>query len=244
MFLSKVIKTEHIEQPVIRSFSLKNLSESNSPDNGNNSCKNTCSDSQSKADLLLKNAKMEADRIIKEAQNSASNIKKEGYNAGYSKGLDDATHKVEQEFSTLSESLKNLCSEFGKKRDLFCEEHENIIIELALKIARKIIHQEVTANPDLIVGVLRAAIVHALNRERLKIRINPDDLLLCTKRKPEIIRDIEGIKNIEFEPDENIGKGGAIVEYEFGEIDARLEQQFKEVETEVNKISLNREYVN
>lgn len=245
MFLSKVIKTEHIDQPEIRSFYLKNLSEGSEPDNGGNSGKNNRKkECLSEAESLLKKARLEADTIIQKAQHQAGAIEKEAYSAGYKKGYDEAVHKVNGELSSVSEALKNLCGEFQKKRDSFCEEHETIVVDLALKIARKVIHQEVTANSDLIIGVLRAAIVHALNREHLKIRINPQDLQLCLQKKPDIIRDIDGIKNMAFEADENIGKGGAIVEYEFGEIDARLEQQFSEVETEVKKITQSRENFN
>jgi flagellar biosynthesis/type III secretory pathway protein FliH len=39
------------------------------------------------------------------------------------------------------------------------------------------------------------------------------------------------VKNIAFEEDPSVDRGGALIETLFGEVDARLEQQFHEIKT-------------
>ena len=47
--------------------------------------------------------------------------------------------------------------------------------------------------------------------------------------KEEIFKEVNGVKNIAFEEDPGIQPGGVVVETLFGEVDARLEQQFQEI---------------
>jgi flagellar assembly protein FliH len=72
-----------------------------------------------------------------------------------------------------------------------------------------------------------------MDREKLKIRVNPSDLEICNQKKPEIMKDVDGIKAIDMIADISVGRGGVIVEYALGEIDARIEKQFNEIETEL-----------
>ena len=94
---------------------------------------------------------------------------------------------------------------------------------------------EVISNNEIILGVLNSAIKLAIDRERLEVRINPLDVELCLQKRLEIIKEIDGIKHIVFEPDETISRGGAVIDYAFGEIDARIDQQFNELEKELKR---------
>jgi flagellar biosynthesis/type III secretory pathway protein FliH len=47
------------------------------------------------------------------------------------------------------------------------------------------------------------------------------------------LKGFDDIKQIVFEPDENVSKGGTIIESDLGEIDARLERQFEKVGKEL-----------
>ncbi|MCX5836181.1 MAG: FliH/SctL family protein, partial [Deltaproteobacteria bacterium] len=49
--------------------------------------------------------------------------------------------------------------------------------------------------------------------------------------KSDFLQHFDGIKNIVFEEDESVRRGGAIIETLFGEVDARLDQQYNEIKT-------------
>jgi flagellar assembly protein FliH len=66
-------------------------------------------------------------------------------------------------------------------------------------------------------------------RDGMKVRLNPQDFHYITEIKEDFLREMDGVKNIVFEEDPGIKAGGVMVETMFGEVDARLEQQFDEI---------------
>ena len=91
------------------------------------------------------------------------------------------------------------------------------------------IHLEVTTNKDVIHGVLKDAIKSISDRENMKIRIHPQDYRSMLAIKSDFIKGFDGMKNVIFEEDESIQRGGAIIETMCGEVDARLDQQYNEI---------------
>jgi flagellar assembly protein FliH len=109
------------------------------------------------------------------------------------------------------------------------EKTEEQIIGLAIAIAEKIINQEVATRKEIILGVLKGALKNIAETDGMKIRINPQDFRYMMEVKKDFLQSFDGIRNVVFEEDASIKRGGAIVETMFGEVDARLESQLKEI---------------
>lgn len=234
MNTSKIIKIEDTDKSTIKNFFLRQFPKKENDDKPGRGKKNAAQHSVLlDIDRLKKQAEQEARLIVDNAQREAQRIEKESYNQGLTKGIREGRRKSEQELSTLIESFKNIIAGVEKIKEEFYNSHHDMILGLSLEIARKVIHQEVVSNKELILGVLNSALRHAIDREKLEVRINPEDMDLCMQKRRDIIRNIDGIKQIVFEPDETVGRGGAIIASVFGEIDARIEQQFAKVETEL-----------
>jgi flagellar assembly protein FliH len=98
-----------------------------------------------------------------------------------------------------------------------------------LAVAEKVIYDEVATNDQIILGILREAIKGVVDREGMKIHLNPQDFLFMNEMKTNFLKEFSGLKNVTFEEDHEIHRGGAMLETLSGEIDARLEQRVKEV---------------
>ncbi len=240
----KVIKTVHSEHATARDFNLQQFPGGEQEGaNEKKKAKHAAGPRKIKkvkhdaslfsAKKITAEAQRTADSIIQQANQQAEQIRQDAFKQGLAKGIAEGTQKSEKKLSTLFQSFNEIAGQWQEIKTGFYDRHQDLLLELALKIARKIIHQEVTVNNDLIVNVLHNAIAQAIDCEKIEVRINPADMELCLKKRLEIIKDIDGIKQIIFEPDDSINRGGAIVEYNYGEIDARLEQQFAEVEDEL-----------
>jgi len=242
MFSSKIIKTKDGEASAVTRFLLKQFPCRDDEKNK----KARARALKEKADVLSladqrAQAELQAKQIIEQARSEADTIAQDAHKKGFSQGEQAGRMKAEAEAAPLIKNLKSISSEFSKVKESFYADHQDIILELALKIARKVIHYEIDANDELVLHVLSSALKLAIDREKLKIRLNPDDLELCLARRQDIMKNSDGIKQIIFEPDASVGKGGSIVEYAFGEIDARIEQQFVEVERELRAAHLDLE---
>ncbi len=238
MNTSKVIKTEDNNKTDIKTFSLKQLLFMKS---GHDALEQSKSIEKSKKDAaafeaerLKIHAMQEAKMITENARKKAVKAEKEALEKGFLKGEQAGKIKAERELETLISSFQNIAVKFEEIKKDFYSRHQDVVLDLSLKIAEKVIHQEVMTKKDFVIGVLNSAIKLAVERERLKIRVNPEDIELCLKKRPDFMKDIDGIKQIIFESDETIGRGGAVVEYAFGEIDARIEKQFEEIEKGIN----------
>jgi type III secretion protein L len=176
--------------------------------------KNQILKAEAEAHEILHEARTTAAEIINSAEQSAENIRRESYE----KGREECeTEMVENVLAIKEERARNLAG------------LEQEVLRLAVKIAEKIIGEEIkndeTTRGEIVLNALR----HARQQEMLTVRVNHADLpLLETMR--EKIDSFGRAKYIDFVADQAIKSGGCIIESASGTIDARLETQLKILE--------------
>jgi len=157
------------------------------------------------------------------------NAESEAYNNGYSDGMHEGrTMEKEKLFLSLV-SVEKLIEILTTLKTELLERSEADILTLSMAIAEKIINEEVSVNRDVIVGVLNGIIRDIRDKEGLRIRLNPDDYNYLTEIKPEFLSNNPDVNNVKFEVDGQIQQGGAVVETNFGEMDAQLNHQLQRI---------------
>ena len=112
-------------------------------------------------------------------------------------------------------------------RDRRLADSEPELIRLAVRIAEKIIGEELRLNPQATVSIARQCL-QWLRRERsVMLRVSPAELDLLRQRIDCLSEAAGPHRSIEVIGDPAIGAGGCIVESEYGVIDARLETQIR-----------------
>ncbi len=153
------------------------------------------------------------------------------YQRGFAAGIEKRGELQKEEFALAVSALNEMMKGFDRFRKDILEKAEGQMLDLAFSITEKIIHQEVLTNRGVIQGVLREAINNILDRDGIKVRLNPQDFKYMTEIKHDFLQNLDGVKNMVFEEDPSIKRGGALLETSFGEVDARLNQQFGEIKT-------------
>jgi flagellar assembly protein FliH len=177
------------------------------------------------------------DHAVQEAELEASCAERirvaeqEAHARGVSEGIQQGIEMQRNENLKPLQSLSRLILEIAETKKKALEGAEGQILQLALAMAEKVIQLEVTTNREVIQGVLREAIRNIVDRENMKIHLNPEDFRYIMEIKADFIKGFDGVKNIAFEEDASVDRGGALIETLFGEVDARLEQQFHEIKT-------------
>ena len=149
----------------------------------------------------------------------------EGYAAGERAGLEMGRKKAE----TLVRRISGILEDLERFHRRLYASAERDLVDLALAIAGRILHQEVTLRPEAVVAVAREAIRRAVERSRIRVRVHPDDLEILQAHKEKLLEQVEGIKHLTLEADKSVGIGGCVVETPYGDVDARLDQQLEEV---------------
>lgn len=193
--------------------------------------------SPKKADGMAKNSTQqpptsrvsEMELLKGEYEKRVRNAEKDSFERGINEGIRTGEDQARKESIKSIEALQNQLKEVASLRKNILEKAEKDILMLSVSIAEKILQQEVTSNQDTIQNILRAAMKNIIDRDNIKVRLHPQDFQYMLEKKEDFLQGFDGIKNIVFEEDGGIIKGGAVIETQFGEVDARIDRQFAEV---------------
>jgi len=177
---------------------------------------------------ITEEEKIEAGALekLKEIQEGAY---QEAYQLGLEEGRKEAFQKTSrqieehmQNFDTLIMTMKEL------KKDMtaFNESH---LIKLAFQMASRIAKKELHDNNEAMIHVLRDAVGLAQDEENITVHVSQSQFDFMEELKKETGREFEFIKKTRFEPSADITDGGCIVETNYGEVDARIEQRLEQL---------------
>jgi len=149
----------------------------------------------------------------------------EAFNNGLKEGKDLAERGLINAFRALraaSETIHHL-------RDKIFRESEEEIINLIMLVARKVIINEVTQNRSILAGVVQNAIAGLSAREEITVRINPDDYLLVTSGRDELLLRELLNEHLLIKPDPSVAAGFCLVDTVMGTVDASLDGQLDQI---------------
>ncbi|MEE9911273.1 MAG: hypothetical protein K4571_06070 [Deltaproteobacteria bacterium] len=168
-----------------------------------------------------------AEKSVSVTDSHIKKIEQEAYRKGYADGLKTQNKDIAAKLDALASITRTLPQ---IKKDIL-EKGEEQMVKLSLAIAEKILQQEVSTRKEIIMDVLKGALKNIAETDGMKIRLNPQDFRYMMEVKKEFLQSFDGIRNMVFEEDSSIKRGGAVVETQFGEVDARLENQLREIKT-------------
>jgi flagellar assembly protein FliH len=146
--------------------------------------------------------------------------------AGLEHGLRQAREEAAAEMQGALDRLARTIQELAQVKHKIRHEAEKELVKLALAIARRILHREVSADPQSICGIVYAALQRLQNREVSRIRVYPAALQAVRSA----LERNGGMAAIELIPDALLQSGGIVFETALGELDASVETQLQEIE--------------
>lgn len=181
-------------------------------------------DAQARA--LLAAAQSEAERLVTEAQARVAILEQEAYQTGLTTARASLNEEVEAAASELREQLAHTLTELESLYSLIASRAERDLVKLALEIARKVVHREVTTDADIVLSLARVALERLHPRAVATVLLHPDDFEYVNTHRQALSNN----NAIEITADKAVGRGGCIIQSEHGDIDARIEQQFASIE--------------
>lgn len=165
---------------------------------------------------------------LKEIQEGAY---KEAYNLGLEEGRKEAFETVSAEIAERMQSLDTLLlgiKELKKEMASFNESH---LLQLVFRMASRLAKTELQGNNDAMVQILRDAVSLSQDEENITVHVSQAQFEFLEELKKETGREFEFAKRIRFEPNQEVSDGGCIVETNYGEVDARIEQRIEQLWT-------------
>ncbi|AJY72280.1 flagellar assembly protein FliH [Borreliella afzelii] len=156
--------------------------------------------------------------------------REEGYSKGYESGFED--------FDKLMRKFHSIIASLIAERKGILESSSGQIVSLVMQIAIKVIKRITDSQKDIVLENVNDALKRVKDKTQITIRVNLDDLDIVRHKKSDFISRFDVIENLEIIEDPNIGKGGCIIETNFGEIDARISSQLDKIEEKFKSFSL------
>jgi len=141
---------------------------------------------------------------------------------GYAEGL--AAGRVEGE--QACGRMKQLAESFGTTLDNFDFRLADMVLELALDVARQVVAGELAARPERILDVVNLALKQMAETSReARLLLNPDDAALVRPHLDQVL-DKNRLRIVE---DVRIVRGGCLIETAQGDLDATLPGRWRQV---------------
>ena len=179
---------------------------------------------------LSTTSSQQAEAIVQQAQLKAAAVEKEAYEKGYCEGEKAGKEVGEKMVEALLKQYAQTLEELTGLRKQVLTLAEREVVRLSLEIAKKVVKREVTIDEEVILTLVKVALSRLGEESPMTLRVNPRDYqFLVRYRSNQGTSSVlhEGIKLVE---DPLISRGGCLIETESGIIDARVEEQFREVE--------------
>jgi len=163
-------------------------------------------------------------------------LEKDAFDRGFSEGREDglkeglaageeaAAAKIDEMTGRYTEALEQVAA----LKDTLRAQVEEEVVRLALAIAKKIVHREIHVDKTIIHTLVRVALERVAGKAMVTVRLSPADYEYMMGKREDLAR-AEG-REIIFESDNALTRGSCVIQTETGDIDARIEEEFQEVQ--------------
>jgi flagellar assembly protein FliH len=159
-----------------------------------------------------------ADQRVNELAQLREAARAEGYAAGLAAAQADA--------ESSRARMKQLAESFGHALDNLDFQLADMVLELALDVARQVITAELTVHPERILDVVNLALKQMAESSReARLLLNPEDAVLVRPHLDQVL-DKTRLRIVE---DVRIVRGGCLIEATQGDLDATLSARWRQV---------------
>lgn len=161
----------------------------------------------------------------KEPPHDCSQLQQDAHAAGRTQGRAEVQGPADAEI----QRALGMVAQVEQLRIQSAKQSESDIVELALAMARKVIHREASLDPDIVVAQVREIISSIAEKGLIRVLVHPGDVeYLLTFRQSFVGADGTPVQ-LSIEPDETIQPGGCIIESSQYFINATIEKQLEAI---------------
>jgi flagellar assembly protein FliH len=135
--------------------------------------------------------------------------------------------RIEQAASFLETCARCLT----EARDAVLLDVQQELVDLVLKVAMQVIHDEVAQRPEVITLQVEKALARVKEDSMMTVRVHPSMLDILRQSTPRILESLGPTARVHFEPDSSIAPGGCMVETSQQIVDARIATQLNRIGT-------------
>ncbi|QDU33167.1 Yop proteins translocation protein L [Poriferisphaera corsica] len=154
---------------------------------------------------------------------------KQGYDQGLQQGYDEAFQQKFESLQQVQTAWADVIHQWDAYRTRMEVESSEAVTEFALKLAERLVHRVIEVDHTVIVDQVANAFSYILRPMDVAVQINPDDKPILEEAIPNLMGEFRNLKHIELVENKDVTRGGCVVVYGRGEVDAQIETQIERV---------------
>jgi flagellar assembly protein FliH len=159
-------------------------------------------------------------------QAEAARKEREAYERGRREGEGAAREKAAAEVAAARESWLLAVEKLAVYRPEMRREAERDVVQLALAVARRVLHRELTADPEALLGIVKAALESLEGHELQRARVHPSNVALLQQH----LGCAGMAEKVTIVADPGLDAGGLVLETLQGNFDASVQTQLQEID--------------
>jgi flagellar assembly protein FliH len=154
-----------------------------------------------------------------DAERLRAQARAEGFAAGHAEALEG--------FQPALAALAAAAEQLEAQQATVAADLERRAVDLGLALAAKVLSGALEVEPERVVESVRGALRGLVERERIIVLVNPEDLELVREAMDGVRASLGGIEHCEVQAERRVGRGGCIVRTPVGDVDARIETKLE-----------------
>ena len=166
---------------------------------------------------IVEHAQGRARAIVEEAQQEAAAVRRAAHDEGWAGGLAEWQQRI---------------VDVGEQARRAMDETRPQLVQLALRVAEKILRRRLDEQPDAIVPMVEEALEAARGYRggHLVLRVNPLDVPALQGFRQRLLDRDQRWQSLEVVAEATMARGGCRIDTDFGTIDASVETQVAAIE--------------
>jgi flagellar assembly protein FliH len=196
---------------------------------------------------FIEEAKLEAEQIIQAAKKEQEsiyadlkqeklnweqekvNLMNEAKNEGYQSGWKEGESQGYAQYHSYITDAQKVITAAKNDYHSYLESSEKTILELALKIASKIVATKIEDDQKYFLSLVKKAVKEVKNFSETQIHVHPTQYEFLLSKKDDLLSIFTHDTNLVIYPDSDLREGNCIIESPSGRIDAGIDTQLTEI---------------
>ena len=156
---------------------------------------------------------------LAQARSEADGLREAARAEGYAAGRDEAMVSLRPALEALAAAVEGVHAAQVEAT----ERLERQAVELGMALAEKVLAGALAVEPERVVEAVRGALRGMVERERVTVLVNPDDLELVRGAMDGLRASLGGIEHCVVEAERRVRRGGCVVRTPEGDVDAGID---------------------
>lgn len=184
---------------------------------------------QDEVAAMLSDARNEAIRLMSEAESSVNELRDQAWEEGYSNAVNQAKLQIDDIIARANKDAGAAETRLAEERKRLLEELETQMLGIALDVAGKILHKELSDSDEAYISMLKEAIARMPAEDTVTIRLNPEEYTRFFDKKEVKLLAGKNQVNAKLIPDATLNRFDAVIESPSGVVDAGADTQMAQM---------------